>query len=203
MPAWCHYFPSCTATDDPGAAQAEADFQQLTATVAQLRSGPGHSATLGEADAAAGHSSAREPSAAVAHSVALSRDTTGRVEPDAADSTPLEEALTQSQRRVADLEAEVLRLQQRSKRRSQGAGSWRSSSGGSSGGMSRNLLLQGLLASSDSEIASRVKRLCSEWNLSMAALFVTTGGFVGFYNPVERFMEQHFIVRNYHIMMPQ
>ncbi len=154
----CH--PAVDPNSSIGAAQAEQDFQQLTETVAQLRSGPGQPAALSTADGAAVSSSLREPSAATAHSAVLAWDSTGPIESDPANSGPLREALAQYQRRVADLETEVARLQRRGKRPSRDAGSWRSSSCGS-GGTARDLLLQGLLASSDSDVASRVRRFCS------------------------------------------
>ena len=137
--------------------QAEQDFQQLTATVAQLRAGSEQQLTvLSCADTAPGVSSARDPSTVMAHGAVLEWDTTERGAPAAADSRPLREALERYRTRVADLESQVARLRQCSKRQSADAASWRSSSGGS-GGTSQDLLLQGLLADSDSDAASRVR----------------------------------------------
>ena len=110
---------------------------------------------LSKADFAHSLSGSQQVSSAAAYDAVRAWDATGHVDA-AADGGPLRQALVQCRRRVTDLEAEVARLRRRCEEQSRNAGSCSSSNDGSSGGRSRDLLLEGLLASSDSDVASQV-----------------------------------------------
>ena len=122
-------------------AQAEQDFKQLVATVEQLQ----------EAGPTSGADSALNAAAMTQAAAAQTW-----VNPQAMDNDKhqLREALELSRRRIATLEGEVARLRRQVEER--GRNLLLGSASGSGSRASQDVLLQSLLASTDSDVASQV-----------------------------------------------
>ena len=135
--------------------QAEHDFQQLVATVEQLREGISGPAPEGDGMLDASAVRAR----AATHAWVTSQVTQKEM------NNP-SDALEQSRQRVKALEGEVARLRRQAEERGQHLAA--GSVSGSAGGASHELLLQSLLASTDSDMGSQVPHICTESAPTMA-----------------------------------